>query len=133
MNSRAAHTLQGASISAKSPIFNPVFTMKLPDGVTLKSFSSSPKLATTPTIVNGFLTWNVGSDIKASGKIKIRLNLVASSCSTPDALELIGRFDYADSTGYKTVDACLKKPLYVWTKGCAAIPKAGLSGGKTSL
>jgi hypothetical protein len=43
--------------------------------------------------------------------------------TTPDDVKLYGKFGYTDTAGVQLVDACLKKPLYVWTKNCPAIPK----------
>lgn len=56
------------------------------------------------------------------------LELAATNCTTPAALPLDGQFAYNDLTGAKTVEACLKKSLYVWDKGCAPIPKPAPGG-----
>lgn len=97
--------------------------MPLPSGVTLKAAASSPKVATTPVINNRVLNWDLNASLKPGRKLKVSLKLVAAACSTPNALTLDGRFSYTDAVGPKTVDACLKKPLSVWAKGCAPIPR----------
>ena len=86
--------------------------MPIPAGVTVRSSSSSPKLATTPVIdtAAGKITWNLGH-VQAGKKVKVSIKLVATNCTTPAALPLNGKFAYVDATGAKTVDACLKKPV----------------------
>lgn len=103
--------------------------MPLPAGVTLKSYSSSsPKLGTAPAVNNGVLTWNMSTTIRPGGKMKVSLKLAAANCTTPAALLLNGHFAYNDLAGAKTAQACLKKPLYVWDKTCAPIPKPAHGG-----
>lgn len=111
-----------AAQSLGGPFLSTTFTMRLPAGVELKGWASSPKVATIPTVAGGQVTWNLGASIKAGDRIKVVLKLVASTCSTPSDLRLFGKFGYTDTTGAKEVNACLKKPLYVWAPTCAAIP-----------
>lgn len=123
------------SSKALSPFFDVVFSMPVPAGVSLASFTSSPKVATAPVVAGGVLTWTLGSTVKPGGKAKVSLKLVAGNCTTPAALPLEGKFDYnvlvAGATTAKSADACLKKPLYVWRKGCPDIPKPIHDGGKS--
>jgi hypothetical protein len=88
--------------------------MPIPAGVSVlpSSWRSSPKLSTTPTVDTdaGTVTWHVGN-IRAGRKVKISMKLVASDCSTPDALPLNGKLTYTDAVGPKTVDVCLKRPV----------------------
>lgn len=140
VNSRTAsnRALLGNSASSqsfgggvKSPFFNANFSMALPAGVSLKSFSSSPKSTTAPNVSDsGLLTWNLNTNVKSGGKLNLKLKLVAGDCTTPDPLALDGAFTYTNEFGTQTTEACLKKPLYVWAKSCPAIPKPGPSPAK---
>ena len=118
----------GAQAQAKGyamPFVNVTYTMPLPAGVVVRSASASPKTITTSaSIANNAITWDLGS-VKPGAKVAVALKLVAPNCTTPAPLALNGKFSYIDAVGPKTVDACLKKDLYVWKKGCPAIPKAG--------
>lgn len=113
--------------TVKAPYFNTVFSMALPDGVTVKSFASSPKVATTPMVDGGVVTWTLGS-VKPGGKVKVTLKLSATACTTPDTLALNGQFEFNDTLGPQMVRPCLKKPLYVWANSCEAIPKPAKLG-----
>jgi hypothetical protein len=116
----------GSAKASKDPFTDVVFTMQIPQGTTLKSYASSPKVGTAPTVDGtGLLTWNMGTTVKADRKVKVTLKLVATSeCTTPNALALDGLFAYDTPGGAKVAKACLRKPLYVWANGCPAIPKA---------
>jgi hypothetical protein len=130
-NSRAANPK--GSKSARAPFTDVSFAMTLPDGVMLKSYKAGRKLATVPAVdpTTGLLTWDLGS-VRPGDKVGFRLKLVASACTTPAPLALDGQFTYTDAAGVvKTVDALLKKPVYVWEKGCPALPRTkGLMGHK---
>ena len=99
--------------------------------MTAKSYASSPNVSTTPTVVGGSLVWNLGK-VKAGGKFKVSLKLVASACTTPDPLDLTGEFAFTTLAGSNRVNACLNRPLYVWKNGCPAIPK-GVLGAKSDF
>jgi hypothetical protein len=96
----------------RAPLVNASFSMALPAGVTVQASASSPKLPTAAVWDNATntVTWQLGH-IKAGGKIKVSLKLMAKDCTTPAALALPGKFMYFDATSMKTVDACLKKPV----------------------
>ena len=107
------------------PFTDVVYTMQLPVGTTLKWYSSSPKVRTAPTVDgSGLLTWNMGTTVKAGRKLNVNLKLAATQCTTPDALALNGFFAYKTGATDMLTKAFLRKPLYVWAKGCPAIPKA---------
>jgi hypothetical protein len=108
------------------PFTDVVYTMQLPVGTTLKWYSSSPKVGTAPTVDgSGLLTWDLGTTtVKAGRKLKVNVKLAATQCTTPDALALDGFFAYKTGDTDMMTKACLRKPLYVWAKGCPAIPKA---------
>lgn len=131
-NNKAGRALQQEDASAQkfgnAPASDVVFTLPLPTGVTVKSYTTSPKVATAPVVQNGELTWNL-SNIKAGGKIKVNLKMMAAACSTPDALDLTGEFAYQTLDGPKRVNACLTKPLYVWANGCDPIPSSAKGKG----
>jgi hypothetical protein len=137
VNSKAAQKSARAMAQAgsfASPFLNTTFSMRLPAGVTVQGYSVSPKLGSAPVVDDdaGLVTWSLGH-VQPGKKFKVMLTLVASECSTPGALALNGKFCYFDTVGQKTVDACLKKPLYVWSPGCASKPSntSGLAGHKT--
>ena len=102
------------------PFLGTTFSIQLPAGVEVKGWASSPKVSTQPVVSGSTVTWNLGANVS---KIKVVLKLVASASTTPDDVKLYGKFGYTDTAGAQLVDACLKKPLYVWTKNCRAIPK----------
>lgn len=108
----------------KSPWSYVAFSVTLPAGVTLNAYKAFPKPAVAPVYNNqtNQVTWAVG-DLRPGKRVKLSLKLVAGACTTPAALPLEGTFAYEDADGPKTAAACLKKPLYVWSKGCPAIPK----------
>ena len=88
--------------------------MQLPQGTTLKKYSSSPKVGTAPTVDGAsLLTWNMGTTVKAGRRVKVNLKLAATQCTTPHALALDGLFAYDTPGGAKEAKACLRKPLYV--------------------
>jgi hypothetical protein len=122
----------GASAKGfKNPVEDTNFTMRLPAGVTLKSHASSTKLGTAPVVDpdTNMLTWDIGA-VMPGKRVRLTLKMVADACTTPAALALDGKFSYVDGGDSKTVDACLKKSLYVWTKGCPKIPKSTLGHNK---
>lgn len=89
------------------------FTMTVPAGVDVNSFSSWPKLATMPTFntTSRLLTWALGTTVQPGKSVKLSFKMVAGACTTPQALALNGRFIFTDATGLKTVPACLKQPV----------------------
>ena len=109
--------------------------MQLPQGTTLKSYSSSPKVRTRPTVDGtGLLTWNMGMTVNAGKRVKVNLKLAAATqCTTPNALALDGLFAYNTPGGAKVTKACPRKPLYVWANGCPAIPKASKAHSSTKI
>lgn len=110
--------------SAKIPFTGVNFTMPLPANVTVKAYSSRPKVTTVPVLTNGVFTWNMGTTVKAGGKVRVSLKLMAAHCTTPEPLKLDGKFTYSTLNGLGSASACLKKPFYVWGTGCAPIPKS---------
>lgn len=134
--SSAVRELVGGGVSSqgmagiKAPYFNVTFSLPLPAGVNVSSSSSSPKVATTPTVIGGLLPWPLNLTLKPGGKFKVLLRMSANNCTTPSDLPLFGQFQYVDSVGPKKADACLRKKLYVWADSCPAIPKAGSSSTK---
>ena len=117
-----------------SPLVDATFTMVVPEGVNVLSFSASPKLASVPTFDDATrtLTWDLGVPIRPGKGVTLAIKLRATACSTPSALALDGQFTFTDATGPKTANACLRRSLYVWTQGCPAIPK-GVHGGGGSV
>lgn len=116
---------KGGNVTLEGVFRGTVFSMPLPDGVTLASSSSRPKVTTTPTVSDGnILVWDLAEVIlKAGRRIRLKLRLVApSACSTPDALPLTGLFFYMDDAVRNIVPVCLRQPLYVWERDCAALP-----------
>lgn len=116
----SAASLQVASAGAASakyglasPLLNSTFTMPIPAGVNVVSYSSSPKLASAPTFNNAtrLLTWSLGTTVAPGKSVKIALKLQPTTCTTPATLPLNGKFAFVDATGPKTVDACLKKQV----------------------
>lgn len=119
-----------------SPLVDATFTMHVPEGVSVLSFSASPKLASVPTFdeATRTLTWDLGVPIRPGKSVMLAVKLRPTACTTPSALALDGQLAFTDATGPKTANTCLKRPLYVSTQGCPAIPKAahgsGGAGGK---
>jgi hypothetical protein len=110
---------QGGAI--KLPFLRTSFSINLPDGVTVESTSTTVKGAKA-TVAGSSVTFDDLGSVRPGGKVQIKLRLVAAKCSTPDPLSLIGQFTYTANAATKTVDACLKKDLYVWAKSCDPIP-----------
>lgn len=131
-NNRYTATLVNSARSARELLAgskvsytNVAFSITLPAGVTVNAYKSFPKLAAAPVYSNatGLVTWQVGG-LAPGKRVKLSLKLVAGgSCTTPAPLSLKGTFAYETASGPQTAIACLKKPLYVWTKSCQAIPK----------
>lgn len=115
-------------VHRRKALLDTTFSMLVPPGVEINGFSTSPRVSTSPNISNGTLTW----DLKVARKLRVKLDLKApSACTTPDPLPFYASFEYMDGSSPRTLDACLRKPLYVWKKGCPAIPKA--TGQKKQL
>lgn len=86
------------------------FSLPLPQGVSVRSSTANAKLTTTPVITGDKLTWDIGQ-VAASGKVVLKIKMVASECTAPEKLNLFGQFTYTNAAGANTVDACLKKPV----------------------
>lgn len=116
-------TLVNPRKSSTSSLTDVTFAMVLPESITLKASKSAPKLATSPSFSSdNLLTWNLGT-IMPGKKVRVSLRLKSSTCSTPDALDLVGRFTYTDVTGEKMVYVEPTTGLYVYEKACVPIPK----------
>jgi hypothetical protein len=91
------------------------FRTKLPDGVSLRGFSSRPKLPTQPTVdENGMLTW--ATPVRSGKRVRLSLKLTADDCA--DDLELLGQW-YKDAVLGSFVNTPLKKSMMVTGPGCS--------------
>jgi hypothetical protein len=103
------------------------FRMQLPDGVSLRGFSSSPKLSTRPTVnEGGMLTWT--TPLQSGKSVRLSLKLTADDCA--DNLKLLGQW-YKDSVLASYVNTPLKKNLMVTGLGCS-LKDGGFNKGTTA-
>lgn len=109
----ASTQASGAKLGKASPLLGATFSMMVPAGVDVSSFSSWPKLATTPSFntTSRLLTWALGTTVQPGKSVKLSIKMVPRACTTPEALLLNGRFTFTDATGPQTARACLEKPV----------------------